>query len=287
MGGGRTAVCIDAATGAVLATFTREPRFGLPCVFPSLPPSLAPPCTPCVAGCLRATPHSSSLCLATAPFQTLHLDVWGPASTLGPKREHYFLVVVDDYFRYTTVFPLAKKSVVTSMLTQWLLATKGTRGSRVRCLQSDRGGEFCSGVLAGFCSEQGIKQSWTLPKSPQQNGVAERRTGLVMDIARTSMIHAHAPYFLWPYTLRYAAHQLNLEPRVSRPEVSPTSLWTGSPGVGSAFHVSGCLALVCDTSADKLSARAIPCVFLGFPVGSPDYSIYHPPLHRPLDFRDV
>ncbi|CAI7890014.1 unnamed protein product [Closterium sp. NIES-54] len=53
-----------------------------------------------------------------------------------------------------------------------------------------------------------------------------------MDIARMSMIHACAPHFLWPYALRYAAHQLNLQPRVSRPEVSPTNLWTGSPGVG-------------------------------------------------------
>ncbi|CAI7737011.1 unnamed protein product [Closterium sp. NIES-53] len=207
---------------------------------------------------------------------------WGPAPTLGPERDRYFLVVVDDYSRYTTVFPLAKKSEVTSTLIRWLLASKGTHGSRVRCLYSDCGGEFRSGVLAGFCGEQGIRQSWTLPESPQQNGVAERRIGLVMDIARTSMIHARAPHFLWPYAVCYAAHQLNLQPRVSRPEASPTRLWTGSP-----FRVWGCLALVHDTSADELSARAIPCVFLGFPVGSPDYSFYHPPLHQFLDSRDV
>ncbi|CAI5987044.1 unnamed protein product [Closterium sp. NIES-64] len=132
---------------------------GLPRVFLSLPLSLALPCTPCVTGRLRATPHSSFLRPATAPFQTLHLDVWGPASTLGPERKRYFLVVVDEYSR--------------------------------------------------------------------------------------------------------------------------------SPGVGSAFHVWGCLALVRNTFADKLSARAIPCVFCGFPVGSPDYPFYHPPLHQFLDSRDV
>ncbi|CAI7838862.1 unnamed protein product [Closterium sp. NIES-54] len=69
--------------------------------------------------------------------------------------------------------------------------------------------------------------------------------------------------------------------------LSPTSLWTGSPGVGSAFRVWGCLALVRDTSADKLSARAIHCVFLGFPVDSSDYTFYHPPLHRLLESHDV
>ncbi|CAI7752299.1 unnamed protein product [Closterium sp. NIES-54] len=108
-----------------------------------------------------------------------------------------------------------------------------------------------------------------------------------MVIARTSMIHSRAPHFLWPYTVRYAAHQLNAWPRVSRPRDSPTSLWTGSPGVASEFRVWGCLALVRDTSADKLSARAIPCVFLGFPVDSPNFEFYHPPLHRFLDTRDI
>ncbi|CAI7793815.1 unnamed protein product [Closterium sp. NIES-53] len=140
---------------------------GLPRVLESLPRSPAPSCTPFIEGRLRATPHSSSLRPDTAPFKTLHLDVWGPTTRAGPDRERFFLVVVDDYSGHTTVFPLAKKSEVTSTLIQWLLAIEGTCGSRVRCLQSDHGGEFCSGVLAGFCGEQGITQFWTLSEFPQ------------------------------------------------------------------------------------------------------------------------
>ncbi|CAI7806868.1 unnamed protein product, partial [Closterium sp. NIES-54] len=223
---------------------------GLPHVLPSLPPSLAPPCGPFVEGRLRATPHSSSLRPTTEPFETLHLDVWGPASRPGFERESFFLVVVDDYSRYTIVLPLAKKSDVNSTLIRWLLTTADTCGRRVSCLHSDRG-------------------------------------GLVMEIARTSMTHAHAPHFLWPYAVRYAPHQLNLWPRVSRPEVSPTSLWTGSPCDVSRFRVWGCLALVRDTSADKILPRVVPCVFLGFPEDSSNYTFYHPPLHRFFDSRDV
>ncbi|CAI7797639.1 unnamed protein product [Closterium sp. NIES-53] len=182
---------------------------------------------------------------------------------------------------------LAKKSDVTSTLIRWLLATETARSRRVSCLHSDRGGKFYSGILRRFCSEQGITQSWMLLESPQQNGVAERRIRLVMEISRTSMIHACAPHFLWPYAVCYASHQLNLWPCISRPGASPTSLWTGSLGVVSEFRVWGCIALVRDTSADKLSARAIPCVFLGFPVDSSDYTFYHPPLHRFLDSGDV
>ncbi|CAI7933021.1 unnamed protein product, partial [Closterium sp. NIES-54] len=83
------------------------------------------------------------------------------------------------------------------------------------------------------------------------------------------MIHAAAPHFLWPFAVQYAAHQLNLQPRVSFPETSPTLLWTGKVGDASAFRVWGSRAFVRDLSADKLSPRAVPCVFLGFPPDAP------------------
>ncbi|CAI7798534.1 unnamed protein product [Closterium sp. NIES-54] len=84
--------------------------FGLPRSLPPLPPSPTPPCLPCVEGRQRAAPHSSSFPPMTAPLQTLHMDVWGPARVSGQSRERYFLLVVDDYTRYTTVFPLRSKS---------------------------------------------------------------------------------------------------------------------------------------------------------------------------------
>ncbi|CAI7839916.1 unnamed protein product [Closterium sp. NIES-53] len=57
-----------------------------------------------------------------------------------------------------------------------------------------------------------------------------------MEVARTYMIHAAAPHFLWPFAVRYAAHQLNLWPRVSFPETSPTLRWTGKVGDASVFQ---------------------------------------------------
>ncbi|CAI7873364.1 unnamed protein product, partial [Closterium sp. NIES-54] len=56
---------------------------GLPRVLPPLPPSPAPTCLPCVEGRQRAAPHSSSFPPTTAPLQTLHMDVWGPARVRG------------------------------------------------------------------------------------------------------------------------------------------------------------------------------------------------------------
>ncbi|CAI7850401.1 unnamed protein product [Closterium sp. NIES-54] len=108
-----------------------------------------------------------------------------------------------------------------------------------------------------------------------------------MDVARTSMIHAAAPHFLWPFAVQYAAHQLNLQPRVSLPETSPTLLWTGKVGDASAFRVWGSRAFVRDLSADKLSPRAVPYVFLGFPPDAPGWQFYHPTSSRVLSSQDV
>ncbi|CAI7858834.1 unnamed protein product [Closterium sp. NIES-54] len=133
---------------------------------------------------------------------------------------------------------------------------------------------------AQFCRGEGILQSFTLPDSPQQNGIAERRIGLVMEVARTSMIHAAAPHFLWLFAILCAANQLNLWPRVSLPETSPTLPWTGEVGDASVFRVWGSRAFVRDTSADKLSPCAIPRVFLGFVSDAPGWHFYHPTLRR-------
>ncbi|CAI7743683.1 unnamed protein product, partial [Closterium sp. NIES-53] len=151
---------------------------------PSLPPGPAPTCVPCVEGRQRAAPHSSEFPPTEAPLQTLHMDVWGPARVRGQGHERYFLLVVDDYSRYTTVFPLRSKG--------------------------------------------------------ERRGV-----------------------FLCPSG--------NLQPRVSLPETSPTLLWTGKVGDASAFRVWGSRAFVRDLSADKLSPRAVPCVFLGFPSDAPGW----------------
>ncbi|CAI7924754.1 unnamed protein product [Closterium sp. NIES-53] len=209
---------------------------------------------------LRAAPHSSEFPPIEAPLQTLHMDVWGPARVRGQGHERYFLLVVDDYSRYTTVFPLRSKGDVSEVLIDGIRAARlhlrESFGSDfpVLRLHSDRGGEFSSALLGAFCRAHGIRQTFTLPASPQQNGIAERRIGM---------------------------------PRVSLPETSPTLRWTGKVGDASAFRVWGSRAFVRNFSADKLSPRAAPCVFLGFPPDAPGWQFYHPTSRRVLSSQDV
>ncbi|CAI7920845.1 unnamed protein product [Closterium sp. NIES-54] len=292
---GIEAAALGASESALPGTTPAEAlhTFTLPNSLPPLPPSPAPPYLPCVEGQHRAAPHSSLFPLTTAPLQTHHMDVWGPARVSGQGRERYFLLVVDDYTCYTTVFPLRSKGEVPDVLIPCIRAVRLQLRERFRQdlpilrLHYHRGGEFSSDLLRDFCRGEGILQSFTLPASPQQNGIAERRIGLVMEVTRTSMIHAAAPHFLWLFAVQYAAHQLNLWPRVSLPETSPTLRWTGKVCDASMFRVWGSRAFVHDTSADKLSARAIPCVFLGFPTDAPGWQFYHPTSRHVLPYQDV
>ncbi|CAI7801071.1 unnamed protein product, partial [Closterium sp. NIES-53] len=103
-------------------------------------------------------------------------------------------------------------------------------------LHSDRGGEFSLDFLLDLCLAEGIRETFTLPASPKQNGIAERRISL-----------------------------LNLLPRVSMPETSRTLRWTGEVGDASAFQVRGALSLVRNTTVSKLSPRTLRSLFLGFP----------------------
>ncbi|CAI7863044.1 unnamed protein product, partial [Closterium sp. NIES-54] len=317
----RVTHCTCARTGRHLATFTRRPGSSLYTLSTASPPVPAsgqvaassqvfaaasgsgPESAPCSCRLLShqtlllhhrlGHPSLPRLRGMASRVLTLHMDVWGPARVRGQGHERYFLLVVDDYSRYTTVFPLRSMDEVTEVLIDWIRAARlrlrESFGSDfpVLRLHSDRGGEFSSARLGAFCRAQSIRQTFMLPASPQQNGIAERRFGMVMDVARTSMIHAAAPHFLWPFVVQYGVHQLNLQPRVSLPETSPTLLWTGKVGDASAFRVWGSRAFFRDLSADKVSPRATPCVFLGFPPDAPGWQFYHPTSRRVLSSQDV
>ncbi|CAI7742696.1 unnamed protein product [Closterium sp. NIES-53] len=295
-GGHRVSICTCTRTGRHLATFTLRPRSSLYtlAIDSSLVAAFAQVSVSgqVAASCsCRLLSHQTLLWHHRLGHPSLP-RLRGMHSRLL-SRERYFLLVVDDYTRYTTVFPLRSKGQVVDVLISWIrtvplqLRERLGQDLPVLRLHSDRGGEFSSDLLQDFFRGEGILLSFTLPESLQQNGIAERRIGLVMEVARTSMIHAAAPHFLWPFAVRYVAHQLNLWPRVSLPETSPTLHWAGEVGDVSVFRVWGSRAFVRDTSADKLSPRAIPCVFLGFVPDAPGWQFYHPTSRHVFPSQDV
>ncbi|CAI7900777.1 unnamed protein product [Closterium sp. NIES-54] len=270
-GGQRVSICTCTRTGRHLATCVcpgvrvrsgSTPLLVSPPVTldsPVAPPPWSPlPATPswhalpppCFWSSQRAAPHSSSFPSMTAPLQTLHMDVKGEVPDVLIPWIRAFRLQLRERFRQD--LPVLR-------------------------LHSDRGGEFSSNLLREFSCGLGILHSFTLPASPQPHGIAERRIGLVIEVARTSMIHAAAPHFLWPFAVRYVAHQLNLWPRVSLPETSPTLRWTGKVGDASEFRV---VTEVQDNPASEQHVTAVERTGNETRSTGGQVGLYHPPFEK-------
>ncbi|CAI7758600.1 unnamed protein product [Closterium sp. NIES-54] len=300
LGGQRVSICTCTRMGRHLATFTRRPGSSL-YTMATEPPQVAASAQVSASSQVAA---SCSCCLLSHQTLLWHHRVGHPS--LPRLRGMHSRLLVSGLPRSLPPLPpspappclpcvegrqrAAPHSLSfppTTAPLQTLHMDRFGQDLPVLRLHSDRGGDFSSSLLRDFCRAEGILQSFTLPDSPQKNGIAERRIGLFMEVARTSMIHAAAPNFLWPFAVRYAAHQLNLWPRVSLPKTSPTLHWTGKVGDASVFRVWGSRAFVRDTSADKLSACTILCIFIGFVPDAPSWQLYHPTSRRVFPSQDV
>ncbi|CAI7885063.1 unnamed protein product [Closterium sp. NIES-53] len=233
------------APDSSLAPPPRSPLPATPSWHALLPPCIWSPQVSASLSALACTALSSLRQGAAARRSSLFLVPSEDCPPTDPPhgRTPSLVSNIDDYTRYTTVFLLRSKGEVSDVLIPWIrtvhlqLSERFGQDLLVLRLHSDRGGEFSSDLLWDFCRGECITQSFTLPDSPQQNEIAERRIGLVMEVARTSMIHAVAPHFLRPFAVQYAAHQLNHWPCVSLPDTSPTLRWTGKVGDASVFWV--------------------------------------------------
>jgi len=130
----------------------------------------------------------------------------------------------------------------------------------------------CLNNLKNFCDEKGIARQLTIPYTPQQNGVAERRNRTLFDMVRSMMAQANLPISFWGDVLLTAAYILN---RVPSKFVSstPYELWNGvKPNLG-YFHPWGCVAYIHNISHEyrKLGPRGKKCIFIRYSEHSKGY----------------
>jgi hypothetical protein len=117
-----------------------------------------------------------------------------------------------------------------------------------------------------FLQENGIVAQYSMPGDPQQNGVAERRNRILMDMVRSMLSYFTLPISLWMEALKTAIHILN---RVSSKLVpkTPYKMWTGRKHTLNYLHVWGCPTEIklFNPSIGKLDPKTISCHFIGYP----------------------
>jgi len=157
---------------------------------------------------------------------------------------------------------------------------------KVKVVRSGKGGEYygkfnesgqCKGLFAKLLESWGICAQYTMPGTPKQNGVAERRNRTLMEMVRSMINYSNVPLSLWMYALKSAAYLLNRVPSKAVPK-TPYELWTGRKPSLRHLHIWGCPAevRVYNPHEKKLDARTISCFSIGYPDKSKGYIFYSP-----------
>ncbi|KAH9671981.1 hypothetical protein KPL70_017541 [Citrus sinensis] len=174
--------------------------------------------------------------------------------------------------------PFKPNSLVFEAFKKFKAAVEKESGCQIKAMRSDRGGEFTSKEFLEFCEANGIRRPLTVPRSPQQNGVAERKNRTILDMARSMLKSKRLPKEFWAEAVACAIYLSNRSPTRSVWGKTPQEAWSGrKPGIthlrvfGSIAHVH-----VPDESRAKLDDKSEQFIFIGYDNNSKGYKLYNP-----------
>jgi transposase InsO family protein len=147
----------------------------------------------------------------------------------GIKWRTIFMLLVDDYTRMTAVFFLRKKSEAFKHFKIYKEMVETEMDLKIKCLRSDNGGEFTSKEFMDLCGEHGIKRQFSAARTPQQNGVVERKNKIVQEMARTMLKDSKLSDIFWAQAVHTIVHILNKGMLRSNSDKTPYELWKGRP----------------------------------------------------------
>ncbi|GJW38564.1 putative ribonuclease H-like domain-containing protein [Tanacetum coccineum] len=185
----------------------------------------------CVA-CQKGKQHKAS-CKAKSvssisqPLQLLHMDLFGPTSVRSLNHKTYCLVITDDFSRFSWVFFLRTKDETSGILKDFIRQIENQLNQKVKTIRCDNGTEFKNRDFIEFCGSKGIKREYSNARTPQQNGVAERKNRTLIEAARTMLADSFLPNTFWAEAVSTACYVLN-RVLVTKPQnKTPYELITG------------------------------------------------------------
>nr|GEZ63811.1 putative ribonuclease H-like domain-containing protein [Tanacetum cinerariifolium] len=145
----------------------------------------------CVA-CKKGKQHRAScktkpISSVDQPLYKLHMDLFRPTFVKILNKKSNCLVVTDDYSRFTWVFFLATKDETSPILKTFITGLENQLSLKVKVIRSDNRTEFKNNDLNHLCGMKEIKREFSVPRTPQQNGIAERKNRTFIEAARTML----------------------------------------------------------------------------------------------------
>ncbi|GKE92002.1 putative ribonuclease H-like domain-containing protein, partial [Tanacetum coccineum] len=191
-----------------------------------LPPKLFKNDHTCVACCKGKKHKATHKAITTVssifePLQLLHMDLFGPTSIRSIEHKYYCLVITDDYSRFCWVFFLETKDETYPLLKDFISLIE---------------------------NQLNKKRDYSNARTPQQNGVAERKNRTLIEAARTMLADSKLPTMFWTEAVSTACYVLNRVLITNPHNKTPYALLTGKTPSISHFKPFGCHVTILNTS---------------------------------------
>jgi len=227
---------------------------------------IASPCKPC----LEDKQMRKVICKVTSTraenvLGHVYTDVCRPLPVASHRGYRYFVTFIDDSSHFASISPIQAKSEVGKLLKVFITWAELETGYKVKTLRFDGGGEYMAQHVQDWLHKRGIKHEVTTADMPQHNGIAERLNRMLLDKSHAMLADAKLPKSYWLEALNYTMLLHKLSPSRST-TTTPSEAYTGTKPDVSRLHIFRCMAHVHvpKQSWDKLSARSLSCIFLGF-----------------------
>jgi hypothetical protein len=227
-------------------------------------------------------------------MHTLHSDITGPWSTPSLGGGLYVISLLDEASGNGAVSIIKSKSAGPDEIRRLILLWEAKTGKKCKVLFTDRGGEYVGTELKEWCLNRGILHYYSTPRTPQQNGRAERFNQTIANIMRSLMFNYKLHDSLWGMAMIYACEIYNVM-LSKRHGKTRSEVFLGSPPDVSNFRTFGCkvYARVADSARTKLEPKYQLGMFLGPEQEGPGYKVltYNPKLkkdkYQVRIFRDI
>jgi len=247
-------------------------------------------CEICIKAKMTRTPFTrKEINRKTDVLEIIHTDICGPMRSESLAKSRYFIIFVDDATRWCEIRFLRQKSEALEAFKNFKALAENHTGKRIRYLQSDNGREYLSSQFEEYLKNCGIQRRLTVPHTPQQNGVAERKNRTLLDMARCLIIESSMPKFLWAEAVNTANYLRNRCPSISLNGRTPYEKWTGKIPNLNYFKIFGSRMAIrnLEPQKDKFDARSSTGIFVGYSEISKAYRVWIPHKRRIEIARDV
>ncbi|GKB05375.1 putative ribonuclease H-like domain-containing protein [Tanacetum coccineum] len=232
--------------------------------------------------CLKGKQHRASckskvLNPITKPLLMLHIDLFGPNFMSSLMHKKYCLVVTDNYSRFTWVFFLATKDQTSEILKNFIKEIENLVDKKVKIIRCDNETKFKNKVMDDFCKEKGISREYSIARTPQQNGVAERRNRILIEAARTMLANSKLPTTFWAEAVSTACYVHNRVLVVKPHNKTPYELFRYFKLALSFMRPFGCHVTILNTldNLGKFDGKSDEGFFVGYSLSSKAFRVYN------------